>query len=357
MANRPEPTARTCSLPGSAKKPAFSLITHQMLYVGLIVLAVPAIWLGAYLDSLKGVAVWVPKLLMGLGIALAPSGLLGLAYRHFLRRELEQEFRVSTGDLLRQVLVDQLDPELQNLRQASTLVRECERFGVRMLHKTRRDALTRIAEILEEEENEIVIVGSSLKGLIGFGSHDNVSDTERRIRDVLWHRGRAGRCRLRFLLTHPDLAHLRAEPEGRTEGNIEQEILGSLLFLTCQCKLGHEQVRLFYGAPTIFMVATSQRMIANPYPYKRTSMESFCVEFEKGGGENPDALYNFLMEHHFRHVWSDDSVTTPVNDSPHVWKLEDGVRNVQTGQKRLTDMHRQQLRELQQEYEKHASGG
>ena len=62
-----------------------------------------------------------------------------------------------------------------------------------------------------------------------------------------------------------------------------------------------EQVRYYPGTPTVFGVATSERMLLNPYPYESESHRCFSmiVRRTKYGRD----IYHQYKEFHFDKPW------------------------------------------------------
>lgn len=158
-----------------------------------------------------------------------------------------------------------LDPRLASLADAGIL--EC--------FPDRREALRRFIPILERARR-VVIVGSSLKGLI----HPEGSDLE--TREVVRQRVRRqldsdeGVVLTDFVLTHPGLADLRAQQESRERLEIGHEVIRALVDLK-EWDVPASSVHLYLGTPTCFGIQADDRMLLNPYPYADVAFESPCL--------------------------------------------------------------------------------
>lgn len=117
----------------------------------------------------------------------------------------------------------------------------------------------------------------------------------------------------RVLLTHPAFAHLRESAEKRIPGDIESEIVKSLMFLHCVAGLTGNHLRLYRGSPTVFLLQIAQpindetgenergHILINPYPYGETAMETLCLEFES---QNRGSYVGQFATAHFTNSWN-----------------------------------------------------
>ena len=69
------------------------------------------------------------------------------------------------------------------------------------------------------------------------------------------------------MMTDPEMADYRAQQEGRASGEIPNEIDMNIARLK---RIGIERktIRFYRGTPTVFAIATTDRMLLNPYPYE-----------------------------------------------------------------------------------------
>lgn len=180
-------------------------------------------------------------------------------------------------------------------------------YGLRAIYTDRRQALREMHEQLDSEAKEIVIIGSSLLGLIGVGGQ--TAGDQNLIRIALFDALRRG-VKVKILMTSPNIAHLRAKQEGRVAGDIEREILENLIYMLGE-RLEDEvvarnlEIKLYNGTPTIFMVSTSHGMFFNPYTYYARAFESLCYRAGKGS-----AIFKNYYDHHYLDAWNDQRHST-----------------------------------------------
>jgi len=115
---------------------------------------------------------------------------------------------------------------------------------------------------------------------------------------------------LRVLLTHPTFARVRARQEHRAGSAIPEEIDEALEFLH-----GHgvhaASVRMTQASPTVFAIATRERMLLNPYPYGAEAHRSFALIVKRVHQEpnDHDSLHRDIFEQyqqrHFMRPWDD----------------------------------------------------
>jgi hypothetical protein len=116
--------------------------------------------------------------------------------------------------------------------------------------------------------------------------------------------------KVKLLLTHPKVADLRAEQEGRKPEAIGQEIIKSLQILRNWEIL--PEIRLYLGTPTIFAIKTKCEMLLNFYAYKAYAYESPCLIVHKDEERSYAYFYDDYDKAHFG-AW-DSSATEIVND-------------------------------------------
>lgn len=231
----------------------------------------------------------VGSLLAGLGSAMFLAGFLGLVNVKVLANEI--------GKITSQPF------------EEIAFLSKIRKSGIYDVFRSRADSLRAVIPDVEEETNEVVLVGSSLKGLIGVG-YTAVGQAQR-MREVLISALKR-KIQVNILMTNPEVAHHRSQQEGRVDGDIEAEILENLMYLV---KLKHDNpemaskltVKLYNGTPTIFMVATSRLMMINPYPYYSTAYGSFSFLIEEGSD-----LYRAYYPSHYSAAWTDPRLTVLV---------------------------------------------
>ena len=148
-----------------------------------------------------------------------------------------------------------------------------EDAGILESFRNRKDALGRFNATLRVAQ-KVVVVGSSLKGLIHpGGAHP---DTRAILRE------RVGRQRedpdgllsTDFVLTHPASPPTRRSRAGElAKQDIGREVIKSLMYLM-EWDVQASSVHLYLGTPTCFGILADDRMILNPYPYADVAFQS-----------------------------------------------------------------------------------
>jgi hypothetical protein len=191
--------------------------------------------------------------------------------------------------------------------------------GIEDICKNRSLALEKLIFLLEEEDREIVIVGSSLKGLIGVGS--SAVGHNKLIRDIFESSLRRN-VDINLLMTSPRVADHRSKQEGRIEGDIESEILENLMYLikikfASSKHSSHLNIKLYNGTPTIFMIATPNLMMLNPYPYYSTAYGSFSFIIRSDSD-----LYKTYYMSHYQSAWSDIVLNEQIDNNKNLAKKQ-----------------------------------
>jgi len=179
------------------------------------------------------------------------------------------------------------------------LLKSIKFAGVTEIFKRRETAIKAFSRALDEESKEIVIIGSSLKGLL---QKEEYSE----IREKIKFKTKGAYTIVKFLLTHPVVADFRASQENRKEGDIGNEILESLNILN-DWGIDPKNVRLYLGTPTCFAIKTSRQMLINPYPYISVSFDSPCLHLEYASAKNAENSGYFFDEFNSRHFGAWDS--------------------------------------------------
>ena len=229
----------------------------------------------------------------GLGASMFIAGFIGLVNLRVLSREISRITKEPFENI--------------------SLYLKIHRSGLKDIFRTRHDAIDVIFDDVEKEHGEVVIVGSSLKGLIGVGY--DCSLEENTCRQKLKECVRRGVV-VNVLMTHPVVAAHRVHQEGRREGDIEAEILKNMMYLLMlrmelPQQRGSLNIKLYDGTPTIFMVTTSRLMILNPYPYYSTAFSSFTFLID-GGSD----IYRAYYKSHYQEAWKDSDMTLEISHDP-----------------------------------------
>jgi len=174
--------------------------------------------------------------------------------------------------------------------------------GLRHVYTDRLHSLSDMRHEIDSEGKEIIIIGSSLKGLIGIGG-DPAGD-QNLVRIAFMDALKRG-VKVRILMTHPEVAHHRSKQEGRESGEIEREIIENLIYFTRERRDNKEaaknlEVKLYNGTPTIFTLCTSHTMFFNPYTFYSKAYDTLCFRVV---GPSPvrDNYYN----NHYLQAWND----------------------------------------------------
>ena len=188
---------------------------------------------------------------------------------------------------------DQVQTLLGRYSDELDLLKAVQRAGVIGIHKRRESALKEFEEHLDKEDKEIRIIGSSLKGLLQKEECKEIAET-------LQVKVKLG-CQVKFLLTHPIFADLRASQENRRPTVIGKEIIDTLRLLK-SWGVDSKNVRLYLGTPTCFAIKTTRHMLVNPYPYMAVSYDSPCLilqHSEHVGSEQSDYFFDEFDSRHF----------------------------------------------------------
>lgn len=250
----------------------------------------------------SGGSLW-NEMLVGTGITMAPSAIVAQLFRVFLFKEVQYELTHPILEEIRTRLGLQITEQLKNTvkeyRDEIGILRSIRDAGVIRPYKHREVALREFASAIDSETHEIMIVGSSLKGLLQQKEYEEIADKLR-------FKINKGGVTVKFLLTHPVVADLRARQEGRGFTEIGTEIINSLRKLQ-EWKALPENVRLYKGTPTCFAIKTRAKMFLNPYPYGAVAYDSPCLVVETSE-EHPSYFYEAFDKSHFR-SWDTDVAT------------------------------------------------
>jgi hypothetical protein len=272
------------------------------------VLSVAATFIGILLiifSRFVTVPFW-QDLLFGLGLALAPSGVIGLIGDYLVFGRAMETLNDSNESLGTQVEALRISTDF--LKQSSTL-------GLEMIYPDRESALQDFAPLLREQAQvkgrpgKLIIVGSSIKGLV---------EVVRDLPDVIQSAIENNDCDLRILLTHPKYSRFRENQEERPPGAIEDEIFASIRLLEETWEKCSERAKekkptqrifkLYKGTPTCFMIIAGERMLINPYSYEKEAYRSFCLsvrQVDVAGKEQEVAksIYQQYYSSHFESPW------------------------------------------------------
>ncbi len=247
----------------------------------------------AILPLASGLGSRIALLLTSLGSAAFLAGFMGLVNVSILSEEYKR-------------LTDQPFDQLMLLSKIQTA-------GISDVYRNRLEGTSRVIESLVEESSQFFAVGTSLKGLIGvaFDEEDEYTEIWKAIKEALQRK-----VKINLLLTNPAMAHYRSRQEGRPEGEIEAEIIENLIYLIMykmeNPKLADNlKIKLYDGAPSLFMMGTTRKMLINPYPNYTTACSSFSFLIEGGS-----PIYAAYYHSHYRAAWLDSRSTMDISDDP-----------------------------------------
>jgi hypothetical protein len=190
----------------------------------------------------------------------------------------------------------------RDLQGLAPLFLAASKLGLDNIHLTRAIALGHFAWFLDAEAQKaergeggrVWIVASSIKGFLEAASEH--FDGRRMMSRI----ARCG-CDVRIMMTDPKLADFRAQQEGRAGGEIPKEVEMSLAYLK-RIGVKRDSVRYYSGTPTVFAIATGDRMLLNPYPYQTEAFRCFAIVVHKT--LEPDAdIYHQYLRYHFEEPW------------------------------------------------------
>jgi hypothetical protein len=262
-------------------------------------------------------------ILIGTGISMAPAAIVAALFRVFLFKEVQYQLTQPVIDDVNQRLAPKIMEQISELvaeyHAEIDVLKDLEEAGVIRPYRRRELALKDFASAIDTETDEIMIIGSSLKGLL-------IKEKYREIADKLKFK-MDNKVRVKFLLTHPVIADLRAGQENRQFTEIGSEIIESLQILQ-KWQVPVEDVRLYKGTPTCFAIKTSSKMLLNPYPYGGVSYDSPCIIVETSA-ENPSYFYDEFDKSHFS--------TWETNFSARIYNYNDTVSELKQNLKIYAD--------------------
>lgn len=240
------------------------------------------------------------NLTLGLGVALMPAGLIAIITSHASSTVIERSLRGRLDD------VDKgLRQALERLDSATEFLDRSHKLGVRMVYAERRQALHQFLDYVGSymqnpavPDRRLIVVGSSLKGVI---QEDPIlAEKLERILDLAARE--PGSCTCHFLLTHPFYSRYREAQEDRPRTGIAKEILHAIAWIERNREKAKNIItKVYKGTPTCFMIATSERMIINPYPYEVEAYKCFCLEVQKT--DRSDNVYQAFYINHYYKPW------------------------------------------------------
>jgi len=245
--------------------------------------------------------------LFALGTSIGPVAIIGLIYENLLKDSLREAALRSYSEFSETAFkntLTELAVQKHNLEELIKRLLHIGNVGLVGVFPERRYAFAYIEEAIATEDKEIIIVGTSFRGLFW------PSPGEEKIMNLLSEKIQNNSCDVKFVLTHPAFAHLRQSLEAvqrRDNFHIAQEILATVKILR-DAGVPHNNIRFVKGTPTIFGFMTSKMLLLNPYPLQLQAYSSLTFLIDSNNGENP--VYRAFERSHFRGVWDGNNVDT-----------------------------------------------
>jgi len=239
----------------------------------------------------------VVAVFLGIGITLFPAGIFiilsDINYSNRTKLQIETALNSSTKALTSSV---------DNLKVAIAFLNKSNSLGISMGYKNREEGLDKFLQHLESyvgnpaiRKKEFLFVGSSLKGLL------ETKNFGERISKMIEESNNSDEgTKFYFLLTHPAYSRYREVQEDRAPGDIAKEILHAISWLAHR-NIPKENVKVYKGTPTCFLMASTERMLINPYPYEIEAYKCFCLEVINN--DSAESIYKSYLENHFYKPW------------------------------------------------------
>jgi hypothetical protein len=195
-----------------------------------------------------------------------------------------------------------LDQIGDDMNRFSPLFISAARLGLQNVYLTRAEALEDFALFLDAEAQKaergesarVWIVSSSIRGFL-------VVASKRFDGRIMLERIVQSNCELRILMTDPEYADFRTKQEERAAGEIPANIRMNLAYLK-RIGVKREMIKYYPGSPTVFAIATTDRMLLNPYPYQIEAFRCFSLIVERTLEPRMD-LFQQYVRYHFEGPW------------------------------------------------------
>jgi hypothetical protein len=284
-------------------KRIYELLIIFCTVVGLILILV------SFVPNIGG----VKEIVRGIGLSLFPAGVVAsLLYRFaagiteiLLRERLETAVGNRLDEHMREIaskVTDGMTKIDEGVKRFAPVFVSCAKRGIENVHLTRGAALENFAWFLDAEVRKaqngesarVWFVCSSMKGFLEVAGE---YFTGVKMMEKIVQSG----CNLRIMMTDPEMADYRAQQEGRAPGDIPSEIEMNLSRLK-RIGIKRETIKFYPGTPTVFAIATMDRMLLNPYPYETEAFRCFSLIIYKT--LDPDAdIYHQYLRYHFEDPW------------------------------------------------------
>jgi len=235
--------------------------------------------LGAFIDITKPISI----ILLSFGATFTASAIISFI---MLMSSLS-DLKTNVHEIVT-IIGDRLD---LSCLSRFTLIESSQNIGLTNIYKNRTEALksNNFSKIIQKEEDEIIIAGSSLVGLLQDRHFSHILEIlKKRLKKE---------TAITFMLIHPLFSYFRAEQEGFESEDIGKNIIKSLKLIKSELISINSllvSVYLYHGTPTCFGIYTTNGMLINPYPYGHKAYDSICFEFSGNSYAS-----NYFKKSHF----------------------------------------------------------
>lgn len=148
--------------------PGFGRGSQRLVYLLLMTIGAVLIGLGAY-ARWQHKESWLPELCIALGVAIAAPGILSYLYPRYMPEEIKLEIQRPAQEF-KQAAVTMVDEAVEEVvshyRAELSLLASAAEAGLLSVYQSRKAAIQAFLPFIDDEKNEILVVGSSLKGLL-----------------------------------------------------------------------------------------------------------------------------------------------------------------------------------------------
>jgi hypothetical protein len=267
----------------------------------------------------------------GLGIAVFPAAVVTYVFRRYTFRQIRLEVvKTISRVILKQMrdfskeakteiekdareqidlIANAVKAELGLIQHQTelTLVEiigfgELMKAGIIRAYPNRLDALNDFVSSIEDKSNKVMVVGSSLKGLL---QEDDFSDIAEKLRQ------RIGDGNVKIATSHPAIVGFRSRTDHRGPEELIDDVIESLTILK-EWNFPLNDLRLYKGAPpTCFAIKAGGQILLNPYSYKGLGFNAPCLILKHHGPES--YFFNEFNESLFG-IWNRDDLMEKIQD-------------------------------------------
>lgn len=205
------------------------------------------------------------------------------------------------------------------LREANSIVSNCQDLGIVHVHLTRINALNRFSQYIREEigraeQSERAILWFVCTDLRGFlDIETNKFNPQALIRAA----AEQPTLDLRILMADPEYTVARSG-DGGNSAELRQRAYALVSRLQDEYGVKASAIRFYAFRPSVFAIATSQHMLLNPYPHQEQGHRCMSMVLTRVIGPDTDGnshdIYSQYIRTHFERTWAAD--TTRQIDKP-----------------------------------------